>query len=76
MKTVTKSVTTYFCASFTFIFHRLKAVFFAFYIVEGDKSPPYCHQNGFKSLDSFLKKPVFVVVTKMVTFSGQRLSWS
>ena len=67
MNFVTKSVTTIFFTSFTLYYHIFEAVFLPLYIVEGGIYGAYCHQNIFNALISLLKRPVFLVVTKMVT---------
>lgn len=67
MKIVTKSVTTYFFTSLCYLIQILMAVFSPLYIVEGDIYVAYCHQNTIKSLISLLIKPVFIVVTEVVT---------
>jgi hypothetical protein len=74
MNFVTKSVTTYFFASFSFLIHGLKPVFLPLYVVEGGIYGAYTHGDTYKQLISLLKEPVFEVVTKVVTiFSGGRL---
>jgi len=70
MNFVTKSVTTMFLASYRLQYRGVKTVFSPLYIVEGDIYRAYCHQNTFKSFISLLKKPVFIVVTELVTLFG------
>ena len=73
MNFVTKSVTTMFLTSFTLYYHIFKPVFLPLYVVEGDIYGAYCHQNTYKILIYLLNKPVFIVVTKVVTnFMGRK----
>jgi len=71
MNFCTKSCTTIFFASFPFIIQGLKAVFLPLYVVEGDIYGAYMHQKRFNSLISLLKKPVFIVVQKVVQFFNE-----
>jgi hypothetical protein len=67
MKFVTKSVTTMFYAHNPLQNQGVKGVFYRFLLLERDIYRSYCHQIGYNRLILLPKKPVFMVVTKVVT---------
>jgi len=71
MNFCTKSCTTYFIASLSFIIQGFKAVFLPLLIVEEGIYGAYMHQNRFKILNHLLIKPVFIVVQFVVRFFNE-----
>ena len=56
-----------FSRQFAFKFNKLSAFFWPFLYTGGYIYRCYSHQNTYKPLIYLLKKPVFLVVTKVVT---------
>jgi len=67
MKSVTNFVTTKFNDSIHLQYQIVKSVFLPFFIVEREKGGSYCHQYIDNVLLSLIKRPLFIVVTLLVT---------
>jgi hypothetical protein len=75
MKSVTTFVTTKFNEVIYSQYQRVKAVFLPFFIIEGEKGGSYCHQYIDKTLLSLIKRPLFIVVTLLVTKINARRNY-